>query len=207
MTPRLVRPPVVLPSDSVAAPLVARSSGMLGVACGARPAGTGSARPSIARGCPPAPVMAAAASDLASDALEPCGARCLANTGGARRRNDPRDYTEVDKILTESIVLTDAHFHLDKICQKFGRQWSDLDAIHNRTDTPGAIPNGDLPLEAVTCYMLNDHDMGYSMGQLLKMYRPFNRSPNVKLSFCYHPAQASLLDMPTKKYEAVEMCA
>ena len=49
--------------------------------------------------------------------------------------------------------------------------------------------------------------MGYSMGQLLKMYRPFNRSPGVKLSFCYHPAQASLLDTPTKKYEAVEMCA
>ena len=45
------------------------------------------------------------------------------------------------------------------------------------------------------------------MGQLLKMYRPFNRSPNVKLSFCNHPAQASLLDTPTKMYEAVEMCA
>ena len=54
--------------------------------------------------------------------------------------------------------------------------------------------------------MLNDHDMGFAMGQL-KMYRPFNKSPNVTLSFCYHPAQASLLDTPTKRYEAVEMCA
>ena len=119
----------------------------------------------------------------------------------------PQDYTAVDKILTESVVLTDAHFHLDKICQKLGRQRTELDAIFNRTDTPGAIPTGDLPLKAVTCYLLNDNDMGYSMGQLLKMYRPFNRSPDVKLSFCYYPAQASLLDTPTKKYEAVEMCA
>ena len=208
VTPRLVRPPVVRPSPSVAAPLVARSSGMLGVARGARPAVIGSARPSIARGRPPTPVLAAAnAPDPASDAFEPCGARCLVNTSGARRRNDPRDYIDVDKFLTESIVLTVAHFHLDKICQKLGRQRTELNAIYNRTDTPGAIPTGDLPLKAVTCYMLNDHDMGYSMGQLLKMYRPFNRSPDVKLSFCYHPAQASLLDTLTKKYEAVEMCA
>ena len=90
VTPRLVRPAVVPPSASVAAPLLARSSGMLGAARGARPAVTGSARPSIARGHPPAPVMAAAASpDPASNVLEPHGARCLANTGGARRRNDP----------------------------------------------------------------------------------------------------------------------
>ena len=198
VTPRLVRPPVVRPSASVAAPLVARSSGMLGVARGARPAVIGLARPSITRGCPPAPVLAAAnAPDPASDALEPRAARCLVNTSGARRRNDPRDYTDVDKILTESVVLTDAHFHLDKICQKLGRQRTELDAICNPTDSPGAIHTGDLPLKAVTCYMLNDHDMGYSMGQLLKMYMPFNRSPDVKLSFCYHPAQASLLDTPT----------
>ena len=208
VTPQLVRPPVVRSSASVAAPLVARSPGMLGVARGARPAVIGSARPSIARGRPPAPALAAAnAPDLDSDVLEPCGARCLVNTCGARRRNAPWDYTDVDKIVTESVVLTDAHFHLDKICQKLGRQGTELDAIYNRTDTPGAIPNWDLPLKAVTCYMLNDHDMGYSMGQLLKMYRPFNRSPDVKLSFCYHPAQASLLDTPNKKYEAVEMCA
>ena len=45
------------------------------------------------------------------------------------------------------------------------------------------------------------------MGQLPKMYRPFNRSPDITLRFCYHPAQASLLDTPTKKYEAVVMCA
>ena len=119
VTPRLVRPPVVRPSSSVAAPLVARSSGMLGVARGARLAVIESARPSIARGRPPAPVLAAANSpDPASDALEPRGARCLVNTSGAKRRNDPRDYTDVDKILTESVVLTDAHFHLAKICQK-----------------------------------------------------------------------------------------
>ena len=49
--------------------------------------------------------------------------------------------------------------------------------------------------------------MGYSMGQLLKLHRPFTRSPDVKLSFSYHYAQASPLDTPTKKYEAVEMCA
>ena len=208
VTPRLVRPPVVRPAASVAAPLVARASGMLGVARGARPALMGSTRPSIARGRPPAPILAAArAPDPASDELEPRGARCLVNPSGARRRNDPRDYIDVDKILTESVVLTDAHFHLDKICHQLGRQRTELDAIRNRTDTLGANPTGDLPLKAVTCYMLNDRDMGYSMGQLLKMYRPFNRSPDIKLSFCYHPVQASLLDTPTKKYEAVEMCA
>ena len=137
VTSWLVRPPVVRPSASVAAPLVARSSGMLGVVRRARPAVAGLARPSIARSGPPAPVMSAVASpDPVSDALEPHGARCLVNTSGARRRNDPRDYTEVDKILAESVVLTDAHFHLDKICQKLGRQRIELDAIYNRTDTP-----------------------------------------------------------------------
>ena len=128
------------------------------------------------------------------------------NTSGTRG-NDPGDYTEVDKILTESVVLADAHFHLDKTCQKLGIQRTHLDAICNRTDTPAAIPTRDLPFKAVTCYMLNDNGMGYSMGQLLKMYRLFNKNYNIKLNFCYHPAQASLLDTPTKKYEAVEMRA
>ena len=104
------------------------------------PAVMGSARPSIARGCPPAPVLAAGnAPDPASDVLEPRGARCLVNTSVPWRRNDPRDYIDVDKILTGSVVLTDAHFHLDKICHNLGRQRTELDAICNRTDTPRVL--------------------------------------------------------------------
>ena len=70
VTKQLVRPPVVHLSASVAAPLVALSSGMLGVARGARSAMMGSARPSIAQGRPPAPVLAAASAPYpASDEL------------------------------------------------------------------------------------------------------------------------------------------
>ena len=80
-----------------------------------------------------------------------------------------------------------------------------MDFICNRTNPLDAIPTEDLPFKAGTCYMLNGNDIQYSMGQHFKIYRPFNKSPNVKLNLCYRPAQASLLDTPTIKHQAVYM--
>lgn len=85
------------------------------------------------------------------------------------------------------MFLTDAHFHLDQVCEAIHSPTVSLASLASRKGTPGAQPQSDanrIPLGyAVACFMLTGQRPRSSV-----TYSTMVRDPRLKLHFGVHPA-------------------
>ena len=79
----------------------------------------------------------------------------------------------------EGCQLTDAHFHLDKVCRALGKPLS-VDAFNGIKDTPGAPPESSSIVLgiAVICFMLHQvSNLKVSSSELQTHYEGIMRNP------------------------------
>ena len=121
-----------------------------------------------------------------------------------RRWQSSRNYSQVDLSGLEGCQLSDAHFHLDKVCTVLGKPLA-VNAFNGIKDTPGAPPESSVVLGiAITCFMLHQGSDLEVSSELLDCYEGFMQNLRIKMS-CVHPVFAGLnLETPTKFLETAD---
>lgn len=119
--------------------------------------------------------------------------------------NWPVGFDEVDITPSSTCFLTDAHFHLDNLCEQMGHLPVLLSSVETRRGTPGVqryeLGKPQIPLGyAIACFMLSAHG-----GKGTVEIGSKQKDPRLKFSFSAHPCHIATMNASKRKTVATSV--